>query len=286
MATFTNQASVTYNGNVINSNVVTGEINEILSVTKAALNECYYANDGGTAYVITLTNAGTTPITGVTVTDNLGAYTLGTQTLYPLTYDDDTTRFFVNGVLQTTPPTITPTATSLVFSNITIPADSNALIIYRASANEFAPLAAGSTITNIATVTGTGVINDATATSVLGVCPGPRLEITKAVSPAVVDDNGQLTYTLTLLNYGNTAITTADDLIVSDQLDPVLNITDVRYNNTTAWTNPANYTYNAGLFQTVANQIEIPAATNTQDVTTGVWTTTPGTATITITGTV
>ncbi len=286
MATFTNQASATYNGNVINSNVVTGEINEILSVTKAALNECYYANDGGTAYVITLTNSGTTPIAGVTVTDNLGAYTQGTQTLIPLTYDNDTTRYFINGVLQQTTPTITSSTTSLVFSDITIPADSNAMIIYRASANEFAPLAAGSTITNTATVTGTGVINDATASAALGVCPGARLEITKAVSPVVVDDNGELTYTLTLLNYGNTAITTADDLTVSDQLDPVLNITSVRYNNTTTWTNPANYTYNTGLFQTVANQIEVPAATNTQDIATGVWTTTPGTATITITGTV
>ncbi len=285
MATFSNQASLTYNGNVINSNVVTGEINEILNVTKTALNECYYANDGGTAYVITLTNTGTTPITGVTVTDNLGAYTLGTQTLTPLTYDEDTTRFFVNGVLQAT-PTVTSGATGLVFSDITIPADSNAMLIYRASANELAPLAAGSTITNTATVTGTGVLNDATATDILGICPGPRLEITKAVSPAVVDDNGQLTYTLTLLNYGNTAITTADDVVITDQFDPVLDNIVVRYNNTTTWAAPANYTYTAGLFQTQPNQIEVPAATNTQDPTTGVWTTTPGTAVITITGTV
>ncbi len=285
MATFTNQASLTYNGNVINSNVVTGEINEILNVTKTALNECYYANDGGTAYVITLTNTGATPITGVTVTDNLGVYTSGTQTLIPLTYDDDTTRFFVNGVLQAT-PTVTPGATGLVFSDITIPANSNVMLIYRASANEFAPLAAGSTITNIATVTGTGVLNDVTATDILGVCPGPRLEITKSVSPAVVDDNGQLTYTLTLLNYGNTAITTADDVVITDQFDPILNNIAVRYNNTTTWTAPANYTYTAGLFQTQPNQIEVPAATNTQNPATGVWTTTPGTAVITITGTV
>ncbi len=284
MATFTNQASLTYNGNVINSNIVTGEVNEILNVTKTALNECYYANDGGTAYVITLTNTGSTPLTGITVTDNLGAYTLGTQTLTPLTYDVDTTRFFVNGVLQAT-PTVTSGATGLVFSNITIPANSNAMLIYRASANEFAPLAAGSSITNTATITGTGVINDVSATDTLGVCPGPRLEITKAVSPAVVDDNGQLTYTLTLLNYGNTAITTADNVIVTDQFNPLLENISVNYNNT-VWANPTNYTYTGGLFQTAANQIEVPAATNTQDPATGVWTTTPGTATITITGTV
>ncbi len=284
MATFTNQASVNYNGNVINSNIVTGEINEILSVTKTALNDCYYAEDGGTAFVITLTNAGTTAIAGATVTDNLGAYTSGTQTFTPLTYDVDTARLFVNGVLQA-PPTVTIGATGIVFSNITIPANSNAMIIYRASANEFAPLAAGSNITNTATVAGAGILNDATATAVINVCTAPRLEITKAVSPAVVNDNGQLTYTLTLLNYGNTPITNADDLVVTDQLNPLLENIAVTY-NTTAWTEPANYTYSTGLFQTQPNQIEVPAATNTQDIATGVWTTTPGTATITITGTV
>ena len=34
MATFTNQATLTYNGNVITSNIATGEIIEVLSATK------------------------------------------------------------------------------------------------------------------------------------------------------------------------------------------------------------------------------------------------------------
>ncbi len=286
MATFQNQASLTYNGNVINSNIVTGEINEILNVTKASLNNCYYANDSGTAFVITLTNTSTAPIAGITVTDNLGAYIDGTRTLTPYTYETDSARFFVNGIIQAPAPTTTVNANGVEFSNITIPANSNAMIIYRASANEFAPLAVNSSITNIATVAGGGVLNDVSDSVTLNVCPNPRLEITKAVSPTVVNDNGQLTYTLTLLNYGNTPITTADDVIVTDQFDPVINITAVNYNNTTAWSSPANYSYTAGLFQTQPNQITVPAATNVQDATTGAWTTTPGFATITITGTI
>ena len=37
MAVFTNQATLTYNGNVINSNITTGEILEVLSATKTAV---------------------------------------------------------------------------------------------------------------------------------------------------------------------------------------------------------------------------------------------------------
>ena len=55
-----------------------------------------------------------------------------------------------------------------------------------------------------------------------------------------------------------------------------------------AWAEPANYTYNEtnGSFATVAGQITVPAATFTQDAVTGIITTTPGTATVTVTGTI
>jgi len=37
MATFFNQATLTYNNNVINSNITSGEIQEVLSITKTAV---------------------------------------------------------------------------------------------------------------------------------------------------------------------------------------------------------------------------------------------------------
>lgn len=285
MATFTNQATLTYNGNTATSNIVTGEITEILSATKTALSSCYYLNDCGEAYVVTLTNTGTSPITDVTVTDNLGAYTLGTLNLVPLTYDEDSVRFFVNGTLQAT-PTVTVTD-GVAFSGITIPASSNAMLIYKASVNEFAPLSTGSAIENTVTVTGTGIVNDITATDTLNVCEEPRLEITKALTPTVVNDNGQITYTLTILNYGNTEADATDNVVITDTFTPILDNLTVTYNGT-VWTQPTNYTYNTetGLFTTVDGQITVPAATVTQDTTTGAWTVTPGTSTIVITGTV
>ena len=53
-------------------------------------------------------------------------------------------------------------------------------------------------------------------------------------------------------------------------------------------TEPDNYTYNeaTGEFATVASQITVPAATYVQDPTTGAWIVTPGTVTLTVTGTV
>ncbi len=288
MATFTNQATLTYNGVATNSNIVTGEVTEILSATKTALNNCYFAN-GEVSYVITLTNTGATPLTDLTVTDNLGTYTttgVTPLTLTPLEYTADSVRYFVNGVLQAV-PTATTAAGSVTFTGVNVPANSNAMLIFNTTANTFAPLTPGSTIENTVTVTGAGVLNTVATTNTLPVCPQPRLDITKAVSPTVVSDNGQITYTLTVLNYGNTPILATDDVVISDTFDPILNPIAVSYNGV-AWTPTVNYTYDTatGLFTTTANQITVPAATYTQNPTTGAYSITPGTAVITITGTV
>ncbi|MBR5441530.1 MAG: hypothetical protein IKV44_01120, partial [Clostridia bacterium] len=125
MATFTNRATLSYNGNVTNSNTVTGEITEVLTITKTSLNTCYN-NDCGIIYTVSLINTGTTALNGLTVTDDLGAYTFDTSTVVPLNYVDGSVALYVNGTLQAQ-----PTATvgeSLVFTGINIPALSNALL--------------------------------------------------------------------------------------------------------------------------------------------------------------
>ena len=72
MAQFTNQAQLTYNGTVVNSNVVVGEILEVVSAIKTAVGSTYSA-DGTVTYAVSVVNTGATAITGLTVTDNLGA---------------------------------------------------------------------------------------------------------------------------------------------------------------------------------------------------------------------
>ena len=99
MATFTNQATLTYNGTTTASNIVTGEILEVLSAQKNAVVDAYTAGDDIT-YVVSILNTGQAPLTGLTLTDDLGAYTFGAQTLTPLTYTNGSLRYYVNGVLQ------------------------------------------------------------------------------------------------------------------------------------------------------------------------------------------
>ncbi len=283
MATFYNQATLSYNGRLTNSNVTEGEILENVSVTKTAITDTYAAN-GNVVYAVNIVNNGSTALTGVTVNDSLGAYTVSGNTVYPLTYVEGSARLFVNGELVTA-PTVT-SGPPLVFSGITLPANSNASLIYEATANEFAPLLPGSTVVNTATVSADG-IQPLAAEATVTAASETSLTIAKAISPATVTDNGEITYTFIIQNTGNTAAIATDNVIITDTFTPILNPISVTYNGVD-WTEGTNYTYSetTGEFATLPGQITVPAATYTQDATTGVITQTPGVAVVTVTGTI
>ena len=283
MAVFTNQATLSYNGTTVNSNIVTGNIIEVLTVTKTTTAESYSAGEDIT-YVISLINSGVAPITNVTVTDNLGAYTFGTSTLVPLDYVDGSAAYYQNGVLQAA-PTVSGTS-PLTFTGITVPAGGNAMIIYEAVPNTFAPFNAESTITNEVVATAPGISTPATDTETISVSVNSLLTITKALSPVNVTENSELTYTFTIQNLGNTDATTEDNLVITDTFNPILSDISVTVNGAPL---PAtSYTYNeaTGEFTTVAGAITVPAATASQNPTTGEWTVTPGTTVVTVNGTV
>ena len=105
MALFTNQASLNYNGGVLMSSIVTGQLLDVLCATKTPVNDVYTGN-GSVVFVISIVNTGTTALSGLTITDNLGAYDFGATTLTPLTYVPDSLVYYVNGIEQTA-PTIT-----------------------------------------------------------------------------------------------------------------------------------------------------------------------------------
>ena len=154
MATFYNQATLSFNGRLTNSNVTEGELLEAISVTKTVISSTYGAG-GGVVYALNILNSGATAASGLTVVDDLGAYTFGATTVYPLSYVDGSVRYFVNGQLETAPAAVA--GPPLTFTGINIPAGANVSILYEATATEFAPLAEGSVITNTATVSGTGI---------------------------------------------------------------------------------------------------------------------------------
>ena len=283
MPAFTNMATLTYNGNTVNSNVVTGQILEALTVVKTAVLPEYSVGEDVT-YVVSIVNSGTVAYENLTITDDLGAYTQEGQTLYPMTYTAGSIRYYVNGILLTA-PTVTA-GPPLTITGITVPAGGNAIVIYEALPNAYAPGAVGSTIMNTATVTGGGLSAPLTAQETVTVAQVADPVITKALDPMVVPENGQLTYTFTIRNYGNTPLVATDDVILTDAFDPILENITVNFNGT-AWTLGANYSYDpaTGAFATLPGQITVPAATYTQNVD-GTWAVTPGTATLTVTGTI
>ena len=290
MATFFNQASLTYGNIVTNSNITEGELLEVISASKTALISTYSQGEP-VAYAINITNTGVTPLTDITVADNLGAYVFtGTDgiavTLYPLTYVDGSARLYINGVLQTTPPAVVA-GPPLSFSGITIPAGANAMLIYEAVTNEYAPNALGGTITNTAVVDGAGIAEPITLTATITARNTVNLTIAKALCPATVADNGQLTYTFIIQNTGNEAILATDNVIVTDTFNPILNPIAVTFNGA-ALAEGTDYTYDetTGEFATLPGQITVPAATYVQNPVTGVYSTTPGVSIITVTGTV
>ncbi len=283
MAVFYNQATLQLGNVTVESNVVTGEIVSELTAYKSAVNETYQQGSVIT-YTVSLVNAGAGAYTDLTLTDDLGAYALASGLMVtPLTYVEGTLQYYVNGILQPAPQIASESP--LTITGVDVPANGNALLLYQAVTNEYAPLAAGSTIENTVTDTGARITEDITASAVISSQTGPIVSIVKAVNPGTVTENGQITYIFDLENNGIAAV--EDDAVLTDQFSPILTDLQVTFNGT-VWTQGTQYTYDAatGLFATLAGGITIPAGTVSQNPDTGVWTVVPGTARLVITGTV
>lgn len=288
MATFTNQAVLSYNGVTTSSNVATGEIVEVLSASKTALSSEYGTGDT-TAYVINIVNSGSTPFTALTVTDNLGAYTYQPdageeRTLYPLTFLEGSIRYYQNGVEQAA-PAVTQTG-GIRINGIGVPAGGNATLVYQVKTNEFANPQAGGTITNTAVVSGAETASPITVTETMEARRAPYLTILKSVAPRQVAENGQITYTFDIQNLSNTAAEEGDNVQITDTFEPVLSGINVTFNG--AVLPAASYTYNeiTGEFATTAGALTIPAASFTRNPATGAWVSVPGSSVLTVTGTI
>ena len=284
MAIFSNQATLTYNGNTTNSNIAYGEILDRLTVSKTAI-EGVYAPGELVTYAVTFRNTGNASINAFTVSDNLGGYDVGGTTVYPLTYEDGSATLFIDGVLQPAPAVTA--GPPLVISGISLAGGSDAVLIYQARANAFADPSADGVIENTVTVTCAGLTTPITASETVTAVTGPNLAITKSIAPSRVMDNDRVSYTFVIQNSGNQALVATDDAVITDTFDPILSALTVTFNGE-AWTEGVEYNYNeaTGLFSTVPTHITVPAATYTQDPVTGAYSITPGIATLVVTGTI
>ena len=283
MATFQNQATLLFGSERINSNTTVGEIVDVVGMTKTAISVSYGQGDA-IAYAISIENRGATAITGLTLTDNLGSYTApGGGVAIPLEYVPDTVKYYVNGELLA-PPAITA-GSNLVISGISVPAGGNALLVYEAAANGYAPLAAGSYITNLVTLTG-ATAAPLTDTATVPVREAAELSITKTASPDTISGGGEITYTFILQNTGNTPVVSTDDLAVTDVFAPTLSDITVTVDGTEI-VEGTGYSYDGvtGSFATLPGALTVPAATY-ETLPDGSVTVSPGVTVLTVTGTI
>lgn len=289
MAEFTNQATLTFNGMTVNSNIVTGQIINTLSAAKTPINAEYIMGDRIT-YAISIVNSGNTAYNNLTVRDNLGAYEFIPEgaaesvNLYPLTYVKESAVYFINGVLQSAPAIAEDNG--IIISGINIPANGSAVIIYQTIANEFAPVNTNGEIVNSGSISGDGVANPAVFTATVEAADEAILAIVKSLSPEQVSENGQLTYTFDISNSGNIAADDGAEVQVTDTFNPKLNNIRVYLNGALLPASSYSYDEESGLFETTAGIITVPAAAITQTPATGAWNITPGAATLEVTGTI
>lgn len=284
MPTFTNQATLSYNGLSVASNIATGELVETLTINKTAVSNVYRNGDDVT-YVVNLINSGNTDLTNITLTDNLGGYTFNTTTVYPLAYKDGSVRYFSNGVLGAAPAVTA--GPPLTITGVTVPANGVATVTYEANLTEFAPFGTTDNIANTVSATGAGLTAPVTANETVTPIQSPDLRINKTINPSVVTAGDTVNYNFLIENYGNTPVTVTDNAIVNDTFNPILTGVTATLDGT-ALTPTTDYTYSeaTGVFSTVPGRITVPAATYTTDPNTGAITVTPGSSTLTVTGTI
>lgn len=284
MSEYFNQASIAYNNIVANSNIVTTSFSSDVTLSGSAGSETY--NTGDTiVYSYSIINNSGSALSCLDFSSDLGAYECGGGSLQPLDYADGSLRYYVNGVLQPTPAV--DASNGLAVSCLNIPVDGNAMLLYSVQVNQYAPLGPFGSIASSANISGEGCCDSAETDVTINHASGIQLSISKSVCPQSGSCSRPVTYTLLIQNNGSQPVVATDNVTITDSFNPILDITEVRFNGE-LWNNPANYSYNSatGLFTTAAGQITVPAATFTQDGETCLWTTTPGTSTLTITGTI
>lgn len=84
--------------------VAVGEIREVLSAAKATTSSGYTVGEDVT-YIVSIVNSGTSPYTGVTVTDSIGRVRARDQVRASIRdpMSAASARLYIDGVLQTAP---------------------------------------------------------------------------------------------------------------------------------------------------------------------------------------
>lgn len=285
MATeISNQATLTFLVGAVadsaESNIATTILQGPMTADKNSL-DTTYMRDSEITYTLMISNTSASALSGVQIVDNLGTYVFGGLSLTPLTYIGPA-QMYRDGISV---GSVTPTLATgqITFAVGTVAADSNVMIIYKAQVNEYARLLVGSTILNSATFTATGVTESIVETNTISVAAYADVSIIKSMVPNPVTNGNELTYTFMLYNYGNTIAST---VTLQDTFSPAPAAITLKKDGIVI--DPGEYDYVSGALSypgaTATTTVNIPAATFTQDVTTGNVTVNPGMVEIVVTG--
>lgn len=282
--TFANHATLSYRNCIATSNVVSGVIRDVLTMTKNVVTGPY-RGCCTTTYAISIVNSGCTAYHGLTLTDDLGAYVLTQcgQTVTPLTYIPGSIMLYINGVACSGQVTVEDTE-PLVIRGLNIPAGGNVLLLYSANINQYAPLGCDACITNIAVLSGEDIC-DISAQTTTNADTRANLSIIKTMEPACIVENESVTYTFTIQNHGAAPTVASDDVVLRDVFHPSMTVHCVQLNGEQL-EEGSGYCYDAqtGQFTTMVGQLIVPAATCSQEAMTGVWRVEPGVSVLTVTG--
>lgn len=287
MPSIENFATVSYTSGGISetkvSNVAEIALESAVGFTKTSVGSTY--RDGSViTYILTVTNSSGSALSGSTITDNLGTYVFGASELTPLTYISPAV-LLINGQDVSTQLTVdTSVAGNLIFGIPSIPAGATANIIYNAQANEYAPLALTSSITNTSNFESTSECADSTASATVTVASAANVSIIKQMSPNPVICGEAITYSIKIYNYGNTA---AENVVLTDEFNPAPDNITVSRDGTLLLGSDYNYV-NGTLTvpNATAASVTVPAATFTQDSTTGIISIIPSVVEYSVTGTI
>jgi len=286
MATIiTNQATLNYRyGDELSvttvSNIASATLNGSLDINKTSLNDGYRFDEVLT-YVINLNNTGAA-ISNITVTDDLGTYQFNGNSYTPLTYTG-TAQLFVNGVLSGG-LTVNTVGNNLVFSIDSLPANSDAQIIYQVRVNGFADIECGSVITNTATTQCNCLCNilSESSNSLVAECYAD-VRIFKSICPNPIICGEEVSYIIDIYNYGNID---AEDVVLTDTFNPIL--TDISVYANGVLIPQGEYSYINGVLTFPAPgsdyELIVPAATFTRNMQTGEYMINPGHLQITVSG--
>lgn len=283
--TITNQASISYSFNkqkiTTQSNIVSTVLNDYLEISKTCINENYRSKDIIT-FIINIANFKDEPLREVVINDNLGTYTFKELKLTPLSIQN-TAKLFIQGV-ETDGLKQVINANGVSFMIPTLPANSNAQIIYDALVNETALISSESTITSEISTVIPETKKIITDINKIVVEDFAKVEIIKTTpAPSILTDS-LVTYNFILYNYGNID---ANNIVLSDNFTPQLNDLIVEINNDVL--DSKNYTYVKGNLTMPSGKdyvLSLPKANILQDEKTGKVTIIPSSITITVTGTI